>query len=157
MHLGFTGSFYWTYRFFNTWRNLPVHVEIMQVSPSNSLTPKRCLLSVNVSFLNSLFNLLCSKKKEQGMPWRLSSSPGGRGWGNRPDASFLHCHLFFLEVRQHALSQTVCGGLGDVRQSSEGMEKGDKPSLKISLSRGACCFFIASRTSTISWHSNWHQ
>lgn len=54
-------------------------------------------------------------KKKLGMPWWLQSSPGGWEWGNRPDVSFSHFHLFFLEVRKCPFSQTVCGGLGDVR------------------------------------------
>lgn len=41
------------------------------------------------------------------MPGWLQNHLGGWGWGNRPDASFLHFHLFFLEVRKCPLSQTV--------------------------------------------------
>lgn len=62
----FHREIHWTYRLFNTWRNLPVHVEITQFSPPSSLSSKRCLLSVNISFLNDILHLLCSKWKGTG-------------------------------------------------------------------------------------------
>lgn len=77
-----------------------------------------------MSFFDSHLIHSIARKMELGKPWWLSSSPGGRGWGNRPDASFLNFHLFFLEVRKSPLSQTMHRAPSDVSRVLKPWKKG---------------------------------